>query len=113
MSPPELKVLCHLWHESEKQNLPKHPKTFQVINFDLSAQLYCINQSSPLCVPGSNSWQVVSAGGAVVQGGYGHSSVYDQASGCVFVHGGYKALSNNKYGLVDHMYRYHVHTKTW
>ncbi|KAM7385225.1 hypothetical protein PAMP_001319 [Pampus punctatissimus] len=61
----------------------------------------------------SNSWQVVSAGGAVVQGGYGHSSVYDEASGCVFVHGGYKALSNNKYGLVDHMYRYHIHTRTW
>ncbi|CAG00348.1 unnamed protein product [Tetraodon nigroviridis] len=61
----------------------------------------------------SNTWQVVSAGGAVVQGGYGHSSVYDQASGCVFVHGGYKALGSNKYGLVDHMYRYHVHTKTW
>uniref|UniRef100_A0A667XK16 Attractin-like 1a n=1 Tax=Myripristis murdjan TaxID=586833 RepID=A0A667XK16_9TELE len=61
----------------------------------------------------SNSWQVVSASGAVVQGGYGHSSVYDKASGCVFVHGGYKALSNNKYGLVDHMYRYHVHTRTW
>uniref|UniRef100_A0AAQ5ZB26 Attractin-like 1a n=1 Tax=Amphiprion ocellaris TaxID=80972 RepID=A0AAQ5ZB26_AMPOC len=61
----------------------------------------------------SNLWQVVSAGGAVVQGGYGHSSVLDEASGCVFVHGGYKALTNNKYGLVDHMYRYHVHTKTW
>ncbi|XP_029691394.1 attractin-like protein 1 isoform X5 [Takifugu rubripes] len=61
----------------------------------------------------TNSWQVVSPGGAVVQGGYGHSSVYDEASGCVFVHGGYKALGSNKYGLVDHMYRYHVHTKTW
>ncbi|CAG00346.1 unnamed protein product [Tetraodon nigroviridis] len=48
----------------------------------------------------SNTWQVVSAGGAVVQGGYGHSSVYDQASGCVFVHGGYKALGSNKYGLL-------------
>lgn len=65
------------------------------------------------CLAGSNTWQVVSAGGALVQGGYGHSSVYDEASGCVFVHGGYKALGNNKYGLVDHMYRYHVHTKTW
>uniref|UniRef100_A0A8D2ZZ61 Attractin-like 1a n=1 Tax=Scophthalmus maximus TaxID=52904 RepID=A0A8D2ZZ61_SCOMX len=61
----------------------------------------------------TNSWQVVSAGGAVVQGGYGHSSVLDESSGCVFVHGGYKALSNNKYGLVDHMYRYHVHSRTW
>ncbi|XP_038159063.1 attractin-like protein 1 isoform X1 [Cyprinodon tularosa] len=61
----------------------------------------------------SNLWQVVSVGGAVVQGGYGHSSVYDEASGCVYVHGGYKALSNNKYGLVDHMYRYSVGTRTW
>uniref|UniRef100_A0A7N9AWV3 Attractin-like 1a n=1 Tax=Mastacembelus armatus TaxID=205130 RepID=A0A7N9AWV3_9TELE len=62
---------------------------------------------------GSNSWQVVSVGGALVQGGYGHSSVYDEASGSVFIHGGYKALSNNKYGLVDHMYRYVVQTRTW
>ncbi|XP_043992510.1 attractin-like protein 1 isoform X7 [Gambusia affinis] len=61
----------------------------------------------------SNLWQVVSVGGAVVQGGYGHSSVYDQASGCVYVHGGYTALSHNKYGLVDHMYRYSVATRTW
>lgn len=65
------------------------------------------------CLSGTNSWQVVSPGGAVVQGGYGHSSVYDEASRCVFVHGGYKALGSNKYGLVDHMYRYHVRTKTW
>uniref|UniRef100_A0A3Q3JKC5 Attractin-like 1a n=1 Tax=Monopterus albus TaxID=43700 RepID=A0A3Q3JKC5_MONAL len=61
----------------------------------------------------SNSWQVVPTGGAVVQGGYGHSSVYDEVSDSVFVHGGYKALSNNKYGLVDHMYCYNVHTRTW
>ncbi|XP_054653983.1 attractin-like protein 1 isoform X3 [Dunckerocampus dactyliophorus] len=62
---------------------------------------------------GSNSWQAVSAGGAAVQGGHGHSSVYDESSGCVFVHGGYKALGSSKHGLVDHMYRYHVHTRTW
>uniref|UniRef100_A0A096MCK5 Attractin-like protein 1 n=1 Tax=Poecilia formosa TaxID=48698 RepID=A0A096MCK5_POEFO len=61
----------------------------------------------------SNLWQVVSVGGAVVQGGYAHSSVYDQAGGCVYIHGGYTALSNNKYGLVDHMYRYVVSTRTW
>ncbi|XP_032408589.1 attractin-like protein 1 isoform X3 [Xiphophorus hellerii] len=61
----------------------------------------------------SNLWQVVSVGGAMVQGGYGHSSVYDQAGGCVYVHGGYTALSHNKYGLVDHMYRYSVATRTW
>ncbi|XP_056290986.1 attractin-like protein 1 isoform X2 [Pseudoliparis swirei] len=61
----------------------------------------------------SDSWQVVPAEGAVVQGGYGHSSVYDEAAGCVFLHGGHKALGGNKYGLVDHMYRYHVHSRTW
>uniref|UniRef100_A0A8C7Z303 Attractin-like 1a n=1 Tax=Oryzias sinensis TaxID=183150 RepID=A0A8C7Z303_9TELE len=61
----------------------------------------------------SNSWQVASTSGAVVQGGYGHTSVYDETSGCVYVHGGYKALSSNKYGLVDHMYRYHIAKKTW
>ncbi|KAK0140413.1 Attractin-like protein 1 [Merluccius polli] len=61
----------------------------------------------------SNSWQVVSTGGAAVQGGYGHSGVYDRPSGYVFLHGGYKTLGTGKYGLVDHLYRYHVHTRTW
>ncbi|KAG7256962.1 hypothetical protein CRUP_037531, partial [Coryphaenoides rupestris] len=51
--------------------------------------------------------------GALVQGGSGHSSVYDRPSGYVFLHGGYKALSSSKYGLVDHLYRYHVHSRTW
>uniref|UniRef100_A0A8C6T4C4 Attractin-like 1a n=1 Tax=Neogobius melanostomus TaxID=47308 RepID=A0A8C6T4C4_9GOBI len=62
---------------------------------------------------GQSSWQVLTTRGALVQGGYGHSSVYDEASGYVFLHGGYKTLGSNKYGLVDHMYRYHVHTRTW
>ncbi|KAM6956454.1 attractin-like protein 1 [Aplochiton taeniatus] len=61
----------------------------------------------------ANSWQVVETSGATVQGGYGHSSVYEAATGHVFVHGGYKALPANKYGLGDHLYRYHVHTRTW
>uniref|UniRef100_A0A674PAF1 Attractin like 1 n=1 Tax=Takifugu rubripes TaxID=31033 RepID=A0A674PAF1_TAKRU len=52
----------------------------------------------------TNSWQVVSPGGAVVQGGYGHSSVYDEASGCVFVHGGYKALGSNKYDTLPSLW---------
>uniref|UniRef100_A0A3P9L176 Attractin-like 1a n=1 Tax=Oryzias latipes TaxID=8090 RepID=A0A3P9L176_ORYLA len=60
----------------------------------------------------SNSWQVASTSGAVVQGGYGHTSVYDETSGCVYVHGGYKALSSNKYGLVDHMYQI-LHSSTF
>uniref|UniRef100_A0A8C8HUR8 Attractin-like protein 1 n=1 Tax=Oncorhynchus tshawytscha TaxID=74940 RepID=A0A8C8HUR8_ONCTS len=61
----------------------------------------------------TNSWQVPETNGAIVQGGYGHSSVYDSSSRCVYVHGGYKALPANKYGLVDELYRYEVQTQTW
>lgn len=62
---------------------------------------------------GSNTWLVAETKGAVPQGGYGHSSTYDGASGSVFVHGGYKALPAKKYGLVDDLYRYDVNTRTW
>ncbi len=62
---------------------------------------------------GTNSWSVAETNGALVQGGYGHSSVYDSSSHSMYFHGGYKALPANKYGLVDHLYRYQVHTHTW
>ncbi|XP_030628181.1 attractin-like protein 1 [Chanos chanos] len=61
----------------------------------------------------SNSWRVAETRGAVVLGGYGHSSVYDTHSHSVYIHGGYKALPNNKYSLADDLYRYDVHTHTW
>ncbi|KAI7805305.1 putative attractin-like protein 1 [Triplophysa rosa] len=61
----------------------------------------------------TNSWSVAEANGAFVQGGYGHSSVFDSSSHSIYVHGGYKAFPANKYGLVDHLYRYQVHTRTW
>lgn len=64
-------------------------------------------------VPGSNSWVVPETRGAIVQGGYGHTSVYDGLTKSVYVHGGYKALPGNKYGLVDDLYRYEVNTRTW
>lgn len=51
--------------------------------------------------------------GAIPQGGYGHTSTYDQAGGSVYVHGGYKALPASKFGLVDDLYRYDVNTRTW
>uniref|UniRef100_A0A8D3BX29 Attractin-like 1b n=1 Tax=Scophthalmus maximus TaxID=52904 RepID=A0A8D3BX29_SCOMX len=63
--------------------------------------------------PRSNTWLVPETKGAIPQGGYGHSSTYDSASGSVYVHGGYKALPANKYGLVDDLYRYDVNTRTW
>lgn len=61
----------------------------------------------------SNTWLVPETKGAVPQGGYGHSSTYDAGSDSVYVHGGYKALPANKYGLVDDLYRYDVITRTW
>lgn len=61
----------------------------------------------------SNTWVVPETKGAIPQGGYGHSSTYDSTSDSVYVHGGYKALPANKYGLVDDLYRYDVNKRTW
>ncbi|KAM6951255.1 attractin-like protein 1 [Aplochiton taeniatus] len=61
----------------------------------------------------TNTWWVPETKGAVGQGGYGHSSTYHAATRSVYVHGGYKALPANKYGLVDDLYRYQVDTRTW
>ncbi|XP_043911831.1 attractin-like protein 1 [Protopterus annectens] len=61
----------------------------------------------------TNLWTVPETRGAIVQGGYGHSSVYDSMTKSVYLHGGYKALTGNKYGLVDDLYRYEVNTRTW
>lgn len=61
----------------------------------------------------TNTWLVPETRGATVQGGYGHSSVYDAGSKSVYVHGGYKSLPANKYSLVDDLYRYEVHTRVW
>lgn len=61
----------------------------------------------------SNTWSVPETEGAVPQGGYGHTSTYDAGSGSVYVHGGYKVLLANKYGLVDDLYRYNVNSRTW
>ncbi|KAG7462757.1 hypothetical protein MATL_G00188100 [Megalops atlanticus] len=61
----------------------------------------------------TNTWLVPETNGAIAQGGYGHSSVYDRMTRSVYVHGGYKALPANKYGLVDDLYRYEVRSRTW
>ncbi|XP_030195783.1 attractin-like protein 1 isoform X2 [Gadus morhua] len=61
----------------------------------------------------SNTWSLPETRGAVAQGAYGHSSTLDPGTSSVFVHGGYKTLPANKYGLVDELYRYEVNTRTW
>ncbi|XP_030628506.1 attractin [Chanos chanos] len=60
-----------------------------------------------------NTWSVVETQGALVQGGYGHSSVYDSHTRSIYIHGGYKAFSANKYGLAGDLYRYNVDKRMW
>lgn len=63
--------------------------------------------------PDKNTWSILHTQGALVQGGYGHSSVFDHITRALYVHGGYKAFSANKYRLADDLYRYNVDTQMW
>uniref|UniRef100_A0A8D0D1I6 Attractin n=1 Tax=Sander lucioperca TaxID=283035 RepID=A0A8D0D1I6_SANLU len=60
-----------------------------------------------------NTWSMVSTDGALVQGGYGHSSVFDPSTRAVYIHGGYKAFSANKYGLAGDLYKFDVDKRKW
>lgn len=51
--------------------------------------------------------------GALVQGGYGHSSVFHPGTRAIYIHGGYKAFSANKYGLAGDLYRLDIDTRKW
>ncbi|XP_063781410.1 attractin [Pseudophryne corroboree] len=61
----------------------------------------------------TNNWEFVKTQKALVQGGYGHSSVYDEYTRSIYIHGGYKAFTANKYRLADDLYKYEVDTRTW
>lgn len=68
------------------------------------------------CVPAKNTWTVQDTkdtNGALIQGGYGHSSVFDPGTRAVYIHGGYKAFSANKYGLAGDLYKYDVDQRKW
>ncbi|TNN23020.1 Attractin [Liparis tanakae] len=56
---------------------------------------------------------MASTDGALVQGGYGHSSVFDPGTRGVYIHGGYKAFSANKYGLAGDLYKFDVDKRKW
>lgn len=60
-----------------------------------------------------NQWSVAPTDGALIQGGYGHSSVFDDATRAIYAHGGYKAFSANKCGLAGDLYRLDVDTRKW
>ncbi|XP_075873521.1 attractin isoform X2 [Nelusetta ayraudi] len=59
------------------------------------------------------TWNLAPTSGALVQGGYGHSSVFHPGTRAVYIHGGYKAFSANKYGLAGDLYRLDVDTRKW
>jgi len=52
--------------------------------------------------------------GALVRGGYGHTSVYHKALGEIFVYGGYvSGDQRSQYTLTDFLYSFSPQTKTW
>ena len=62
----------------------------------------------------NNKWnKVTETKGAVVKGGYGHSSVYDAEKGIIYVHGGHVSGSSSTYMLLDMLYSFEIKTNTW
>ena len=61
----------------------------------------------------TSSWSLVNTTGAVVKGGYGHSSIYDELTGVILVHGGYHSMSAATYLLTDALYEFNPNTSAW
>ena len=66
-----------------------------------------------LLVAVTGSWSVVNTTGAVIKGGYGHSSIYDELNGVILVHGGYHSMSAATYLLTDALYEFNPNTSAW
>ncbi|XP_050048964.1 attractin-like protein 1 isoform X1 [Dermacentor andersoni] len=61
---------------------------------------------------GTNKWEIVQVKGAIVKGGYGHSSVYDPGRRQILVFGGYHSQTTTGV-VVDYLYSYQPHDRTW
>jgi len=61
----------------------------------------------------SQQWSVVASTGALVQGSYGHSSVWDPLTKRIYVYGGYQSESSSTYGLTDAFYSFDPAGKVW
>lgn len=61
----------------------------------------------------SRQWSVVSSSGALVQGSYGHSSVWDPLTKRIYVYGGYQSESSSAYGLTDALHSYDPAQRVW
>lgn len=60
----------------------------------------------------SKKWVLIQAKGALVKGGYGHTSAYDSVSKLIYVYGGYHSLGSDSI-LVDLLYAYNPAQKSW
>lgn len=65
-----------------------------------------------LIISGTNHWELVQTRGAIVKGGYGHTSVYDRGTQRIYVYGGYHSYGAEA-ALVDFLYAYNSWEYTW
>ena len=61
----------------------------------------------------NDSWIVPRTHGTVVEGGFGHSSVYDPQSKLIYVYGGYHAGDTSSDQLSDKLYSFDITTRFW
>ncbi|XP_063432339.1 attractin-like protein 1 isoform X2 [Mytilus trossulus] len=62
---------------------------------------------------GNDTWIVPRTFGSVVEGGFGHSSVYDPHSKLIYVYGGYHAGDTSSDQLSDKLYSFDIRTRFW
>lgn len=58
-------------------------------------------------------WNIVKTKGALVKGGFGHSSVYDSVTKVIYVFGGYHSYGASDTILVDLLYSYNPRHQSW
>ncbi|XP_059178870.1 attractin-like protein 1 isoform X2 [Physella acuta] len=61
----------------------------------------------------TGNWTTVKTAGSLVQGGYGHISVYDEKSSKIYVYGGYHSNTGNANNQTDKLYRYDPTAREW
>jgi len=76
-------------------------------------QITHITTSNCVMFAVSGSWSLVNTTGALVKGGYGHTSVYDEQTGLILVHGGYHSTSVVTQLVTDALYEFNPNTSAW
>ncbi|XP_069140084.1 attractin-like protein 1 isoform X2 [Argopecten irradians] len=61
----------------------------------------------------NKNWSIPRTSGAIVQGGYGHTSVYDPVTKMIYMYGGYHSDTHPNYQLTDQMYAFIPHQRKW